>query len=159
MRFGEMKALSINANIEKTKDGLTIKHRTEKGMKWSVIPLHNLFKEDGAKLSKPERLLKKLMERHLDKYKNFGNAKDIPFSKISIQKFNDGLKVLARRVGSNKKWSSHAGRRTFATILDTLGLQQNSIQRLLRHSSPDMTAIYIQLTDRVVNEKLRQLEW
>jgi len=159
MRFGEMKALSINANIEETKDGLIIKHRTEKGMKWSVIPLHNLFKENGAGSSKPERLLKKLMERHLEKYKNFENAKDIPFSKISIQKFNDGLKLLARRVGSKKKWSSHAGRRTFATILDTLGLQQNSIQRLLRHSSPDMTAIYIQLTDRVVNEKLRQLEW
>ena len=128
-------------------------------MKWSVIPLYNLFKEQGQERSKAERLIQKIMDRQLEKYKNRPSPKDIPFCKISNQKFNDGLKLLARRLGSKKNWSSHCGRRTFATILDTLGLQQNSIQRLLRHSSPDMTAIYIQLTDRAINEKLRRLEW
>lgn len=76
----------------------------------------------------------------------------------SIQKFNLFLKELAEVVGINKMFSSHAGRRTFATTVALgNGVSIESISKVLGHSSTKMTKMYAVVTDEKLSREINEL--
>ena len=159
MRYGELASLTIDDNIEESKEGLIISFRSEKTGKKVHLPIHALFKLEGSSTSKAEDLVRKLISIHLRKYKHTKNATSIPFAKLANQYFNRQLKVVAKMIGINKAISTHAGRRTFATSLYNRDIEAIEIQRLLKHSKIDMTLIYIKLSDKSIIEKLQRTKW
>lgn len=155
LRFSDIKALRIEHLVE-TGQGLELQIRTKKTSKLAILPLHLLFRESEATYSKPEALFRRYLRERQDLPKAFGS---FPlFGKISNQYFNRSLKDIARLAGIQKKLSSHAGRRTFATILATK-VEMPVLQKLLQHSTLDMVQVYVQLSNKQITEELKKVDW
>lgn len=154
LRFSDVSRLR-GKNIEETKDGLVINIKAEKTQKSIQIHLHFLFRDPSAAKSKPELLL----EKYYDQVRPLGPEGDeIPLFRITNQYLNRGLKIIARRASVTKNITAHVGRRTFATIMATK-VKAPVLQKLLQHARPDMTNIYIRLSNKVVIEELRKVSW
>ena len=58
----------------------------------------------------------------------------------------------------NKNVSTHVARRTFGTQMATR-VKSPVLQKLMQHSRPDMTAIYIRLGNGEIETELEKIKW
>ena len=155
LRFSDVIKITPG-HISKGAKGYQLSIKAEKTNKRLQLPLWSLFRTKEEQ-SRPEKIL----QRFFDQIAIFGDTKevlDIKFFKRSNQYFNRSLKLLAERAKINKPITSHYGRRTFATIMATK-VKAAILQKLLQHSRPDMTSIYIQLGNGALEEELEKTEW
>ena len=156
LRYSDVTNLRLG-NVSQDARGWVLNLKAKKTDKSLKLPLYLLFRQEGEKLSRPEKIL----TRHLKQFKDFQDieeAKRLRLFPISNQYFNRSLKTIAKHAGVNKKLTSHVARRTFATIMATK-VKAPILQRLLQHSRPDMTNIYIQLSNHLVEEELQKVHW
>ncbi len=73
--------------------------------------------------------------------------------------YNRILKEIAAIVGIKKRLTSHTGRKTFATLQDSLGWSRESISKMLGHRSFKTTETYylgdsdMRITNEILNRK------
>jgi site-specific recombinase XerD len=89
-------------------------------------------------------------ERIADKY-----GYSLP--KISNQKYNDYLKLLAAGAGIDKNLTSHVARHTYATYLLNKGIPIETVSRAMGHSNIKMTQHYAKLLGKKVIEDMKKL--
>lgn len=155
LRFSDLNAVRPS-NLIESDSGLTLQFRAQKTAKSLRLPLYLLFRDRDQNISKPEALFRK----YLSVRKAMpGALQAIPvFGGISNQYLNRQLKVIASRASIQKKLSSHAGRRTFATIMATK-VEMPVLQRLLQHSTLEMVKIYVRLSDKQIISELQKINW
>lgn len=109
-----------------TIEGVTwIKKRTRKTGQVVNIPISLLF---GGKALQ-------ILER-------YATAPDIPYFCVLHSTANVIIASIAERVGITKRVSMHVGRRTFATLTQSVGVPNNVVQHILGHSSVTTTELY-----------------
>ncbi|MCB0583672.1 MAG: site-specific integrase [Phaeodactylibacter sp.] len=148
LRFSDVSTLA-RPHLEETAKGLQVRKRLKKNGKQLTLPLWLLFKRDGVQWSKPEEIVREALA---------GRDDDKPLFRISNQYLNRSLKELAALAGIKKKMTSHVARRTFATAMATK-VKVPVLQRLLSHSQPDITMIYVKLANSVIEEELEKIDW
>lgn len=150
LRFSDVRNLT-GLNFYKTSNGLKLHFKAQKTGKILDLPLYRLFRLPDAEKSRPELIV----EKYLIKDEAFSET---PLFQITNQYYNRTLKLIAQRARIRKNITSHVARRTFATIL---GTKVNSpvLQKLLQHSRPDMTNIYIQLSNHAIEQELEKIQW
>lgn len=79
------------------------------------------------------------------------------FPKISIQKYNDYIKVLAAYVGITKKLTSHTARHTYGTYLINKGVPVAVIQRAMGHAKITQTLEYAKLSARSIKNEILEI--
>ena len=89
-------------------------------------------------------------EAILDKY-------DYTLPKISNQKYNDYIKLLAAGACIDKRITSHAARHTFATYLLNKGIPIETIAKAMGHSNIRMTQHYAKLLGKKVVDDMSRL--
>ena len=89
-------------------------------------------------------------EAILDKY-------DYTLPKISNQKYNDYIKLLAAGAGIHKRLTSHAARHTFATYLLNKGIPIETVAKAMGHSNIRMTQHYAKLLGKKVVDDMSRL--
>lgn len=125
--------------------------KTQKTKKRLELPLRLLFKTEGSDQSRPERIV--------DKYLGKKGANPLRnLFKLSNQYYNRQLKEIAKLANIDKELSSHMARRGFATYMGTK-VKATIVQKILQHSKLDMTMIYIQLSNKDVEQQLNTVEW
>jgi site-specific recombinase XerD len=134
-----------------------IEMKRQKTSKMIRLPISELFQMQGEK-SKAENLLVK----YLNKFKGAESRpkKDRLFFKMSNQKLNDNLKILAKKCKINKHLTTHYGRHTFGTILcNDLKIPITVVKELMTHSSIVQTAKYVIVNEEVVTKILNTTNW
>ncbi|WP_367392769.1 phage integrase SAM-like domain-containing protein [Lewinella sp. LCG006] len=156
LRFGDVSKLRV-ADVTETAQGYVLNLTAQKTNKRLELPLNFLFRNCDQGNSKPEAII----GRYLKEITILGNSEQtahLPLFKISNQYLNRSLKTVAERAGIRKKITAHVGRRTFATIM-ARKVKAPILQRLLQHSRPDMTNIYIHLSNKDIESELQAIEW
>lgn len=82
---------------------------------------------------------------------------DYCLPKISNQKYNDYIKVLAAHVGINKKLTSHTARHTYGTYLINKGVPVAVIQRAMGHAKITQTMSYAKLSARSIKNEILEI--
>lgn len=82
---------------------------------------------------------------------------DYSFPRISNQKYNDYIKVLASHAGIEKNLTSHSARHTFGTYLINKGVPIAIIQRAMGHSKITQTLEYAKLSAVSVKNEILQI--
>jgi site-specific recombinase XerD len=77
--------------------------------------------------------------------------------KISNQKYNDYIKVLASHVGIDKVLTSHTARHTYGTYLINKGVPVAVIQRAMGHAKITQTLGYAKLSARSVRNEILEI--
>ena len=77
--------------------------------------------------------------------------------KISNQKYNDYIKVLAAHVGINKALTSHTARHTYGTYLINKGVPVAVIQRAMGHAKITQTLGYAKLSARSIKNEILEI--
>ena len=134
-----------------------IEMERQKTGKMIRLPISELFQVLGEK-SKAETLLVK----YLDKYEELENRpkKERCFFKMSNQKMNENLKLLAKECKIKKEITTHFGRHTFGTILcNDLKVPITVVKELMTHSSIVQTAKYVIVNEDVVTKMLNTTNW
>jgi integrase len=138
----DMQALSMD-HIRSTPEGYEIMQRRQKSSEFAYIPLHMLFGGKG------EAILKKYMdpENHFI------------FPRISDQKGNEYLKVIAAKAEIRKKISWHIARHTFGTQLAARCNDPFMIMNLMGHQEIKTSMIYIHSSHEILKAKLKREKW
>jgi site-specific recombinase XerD len=153
LRFSDITKVKL-ADLSESSKGLVLNLKAQKTSKFLQLPLYLLFRQpDGT--SKAERLFRHYMEI---RGKEPDANKQPLFGRITNQYYNRELKELATRAGIKKHLSSHCGRRTFACHMATR-VQMPILQKLLQHSSLDMTKIYVELSTQQIENELQKVKW
>ena len=156
LRFGDAIRLNVS-NIEHRSKGLVLRTVAEKTEKPLELPLYFLFQDGDEGGSRPERIIKKYLTE-LGPLASCSGAEGIRFFPYSNQYVNRTLKQIARLAGINKKVSTHVARRTFGTQMATR-VKLPALQKMMQHSRPDMTAIYIRLGNSEIETELEKIKW
>ena len=82
---------------------------------------------------------------------------DYDFPKISNQKYNDFLKLVAASAGVTKNLTSHVARHTFATYLINKGIPIESVSRALGHATIRQTQHYARMLGKKVIDDMSRL--
>lgn len=153
LRFSDVAHLTPS-KMSWSSEGITLHFKAEKTGKPLTLPLYHLFPDaDGN--SRPGAIV----ERYFKPLAALGEigAQLMPL-KIENQPLNRSLKILAQRAGISKRVTTHIGRRTFATIMATK-VQAPVLQKLLQHSTPSMTNIYVQMSNKAIEDELKKVTW
>ena len=121
----------------------TLKLKAQKTGKTIDLPLHVLH------AGKPGRLVKKYM----DDYK-----KTAVFPTITNQYANRCLREIAELLGIHKRVTTHVARHTFATHL-AMKIKPALLQELLQHSNIATTMIYVHISEKMMLEELKKVDW
>ena len=122
-------------------DRITIKTKTR-----VVLPLHYLFAGKGEKI--------------IEKYKDRNAFSDFVFPKLSDQKTNDKLKLIAAAAQiRNLGLSFHIARHTCATMLAEKTGNPYTIMQLLGHSDIKISMTYIHNSYATVVNSLIGVKW
>lgn len=79
---------------------------------------------------------------------------DLP--KISNQKYNDYLKLLATGAGIKKNLTTHVARHTYATYLLNKGVSLEVVSKAMGHSSVKMTQHYAKMLGNTVIKEMKE---
>lgn len=156
LRFGDAVRLNVS-NIEHRGKGLVLRTVAEKTDKPLELPLYFLFQDGDEGGSRPERIVKKYLAE-LGPLASCTGAERIRFFPYTNQYVNRTLKQIAALAGIKKKVSTHVARRTFGTQMATR-VKSPVLQKLMQHSRPDMTAIYIRLGNSEIETELEKIKW
>ncbi|MEN9919583.1 MAG: hypothetical protein RL662_2019 [Bacteroidota bacterium] len=78
--------------------------------------------------------------------------------KISNQKYNDYIKIIAEAVGITKNLTSHIARHTFATTVTLANnISIESVSKMLGHKDIKMTQHYAKVLESTVNREMAEL--
>lgn len=80
---------------------------------------------------------------------------DLP--KISNQKYNDYIKIIAEAVGITKNLTSHIARHTFATLIINKGAPIETVSRALGHANIRQTQHYAKMLGKKIIEDMKDL--
>ncbi|MEM6395265.1 MAG: site-specific integrase [Bacteroidota bacterium] len=156
LRYSDIRSITV-ANIHNTEKGFILDFIAVKTGKWLQLPLYCLFRSPDQDRSRPELLLLKYF-KELEPLLGHNGVEQIKLFDFTNQHVNRALKLIAHRAGISKRVTSHVARRTFATQMATR-VKLPILQRLLQHSRPDMTAIYIQLSNAAIEQELERIIW
>ena len=78
------------------------------------------------------------------------------FPKISNQKINEYLKVIADLIGIKKKFTFHIARHTCATLLLNNGVPLDFVSKLLGHNSTRTTQLYAKMQNKTLENSVLQ---
>lgn len=143
LRFGDIVALTAR-NFREGDEGLEIHFRAKKTSKLLTIPLEVIFDAKPAKII--QTYIKKIV-----------HAKDMDkpiFAKITNQYANRCMKEIALKAGILKKVTMHVARHTFATYLASR-IPTKLLQDLLQHSKIETTMVYVHLSNKNINDALK----
>ncbi len=142
-------------DISFTSKGLLLTYKAEKTGKLATLPLYAIFRS-GEQESRPEMII----QRYLSELGELASIQpDVKLFSITNQYYNRQLKEIAKRAGIPKNVTSHSARRTGASILHRRGMPFKAVQKLMQHSSPTMTNIYIHLDQQEIENELDKLLW
>lgn len=155
LRFSD--ASNIRAdNLNITDDGIDLYFVAEKTNKPLLLPLRKLFG------SKPENLIR----TYLEKYEAFyyeDISRPLPiFFGWTNQYVNRELKKIVKnlkiRKVVKKNITMHVARHTFGTIMAGK-VKLPVLQKLMQHSRPGETMIYVHLNQQLINQALDKVKW
>lgn len=143
IRFNDAQKLQ-KVNLQEQVDGWYLCFVVSKTGKQQVLPLIDAAKEilDQFEMDYAEELA--IRNRLLPK--------------ISNQKFNKNLKVVAAKLGIQKTLSHHIARHTFATSMLNKGMKIEALQGFLGHSNIRETQIYAKISTSYLRRELNGIE-
>jgi len=97
------------------------------------------------------------MLRFLPVAKEIAEKYDYELPKISNQKYNNYLGVLAEASGISKKITSHVARHTFATYSLNKGVSLKVVSKALGHSSIKQTERYAKMSEETIMSEMKKL--
>ena len=156
LRYGDAIRLNVS-NITERARGLVLHTVAEKTGKPLELPLYFLFQDGEPGGSRPERIIRRYLAE-LGPLASCSGAERIRFFPFSNQYVNRTLKQIARLAEIKKNVSTHVARRTFGTQMATR-VKSPVLQKLMQHSRPDMTAIYIRLGNDEIETELEKIKW
>jgi len=158
-RFGTTKSLAPT-HIKQTKDGMVILMRkSPKTDKRIFMPLYLFGEKNDSGLTKPEQLIKDLLDRREREADSDGTFDNLPFFDFTLQHINRLLKDIAKLTKIDKKLTTHIGRRTFINLMNKeFKLPLELVMRLANHSSIAMTLKYIKQDDEDLIQELRKAD-
>ncbi|MEM7574015.1 MAG: site-specific integrase [Bacteroidota bacterium] len=156
LRYGDASNLTA-ACIEEIDKGIVLDMTAEKTGKRLQLPLYHLFRAPGQDRSRPELILLKYLDE-IRPLLGHNGVERIKIFDYTNQRVNQSLKLIAERARISKRVTCHVARRTFATQMATR-VKLPILQRLLQHSRPDMTAIYVQLSNTAIEKELEGIAW
>jgi integrase len=109
------------------------------------MPLHKLFN------GKAIPIFLKYKDR------DYSNGKLFPTHTEGY--YNRALKTIAKLLEIDKTISSHVGRHTFGTLLATKTNDPMLIKSLMGHKNIDTSMIYINITNKGIEDKLNRIDW
>lgn len=143
LRFSDVHALR-NKDIVKSNNEYSIEIRQEKTSGLVSIPVSLLF---GGKAV---NIIKKYEEDFPEKYL---------FPRISNQKANLKLKLVALLAKINKVLTFHVSRHTFGTNLAAATSDQFLIKELMGHADIKTSMVYIHTSQEQIRNKLKNTKW
>lgn len=147
LRFGELVSLKVH-DVDLDKQLLAVKGMTSKSQKIRFIPIHptlHLHLQDY------------LIERNKRKY---SSVNLLVSSKVDSGLTNDGLSYWVKAINkkADVKLHLHMFRHTFACNLADKNVHPIKIQRLLGHSSLNMTMLYLRsIKTEFLHEEINKL--
>lgn len=143
LRFSDLASIR-RTQIFQTNSKTILKIKAQKTKKEIDLPLHILH--DG----KPESLVNFWMQ---------DNPRRLQlFPKITNQYANRCLKEIASLIHTEKRLTMHVARHTFATHL-ALKVKPALLQKLLQHSDLKTTMIYVNLSEQMLIDELKKVNW
>lgn len=129
-------------------------------LRWSNITPNGIMLESQQKTAFPVAIpLTTIARAILDglrEKRDPDNEDDHIFPKISNQKYNDYLVVIADAIGTKKKITSHVARHTFATHSLELGMPLEIVSKLLGHTDLATTQIYATVTNPLLQKYMEK---
>jgi len=157
MRYSDTSRIA-KENITQTDKGYNLSIKSLKTGKQIILPLYQLFPTDD-KLTKPEKIIRKYLDQHEQKYNNRAFYDDISFfQNLTEQYTNRQLKVIAEKAGIRKNLTTHVARHTFATMM-AQRVDITILQKLLQHSKLKETMIYVHMSNQIVESALDKIDW
>lgn len=162
LRFSDASNIT-KENLDVLPEGVELYLVAKKTKKAWNYNLRKLFRSNKSEESKPEIIIKKYLQQHLDFYGDSIIYNDKPlFKGFTNQYINRELKNLAQllniRTRVKEKISMHVARHTFATIM--VGkVRPHILQELLQHSKIKETMIYVHLDKNIVGDALDNVNW
>jgi integrase/recombinase XerD len=86
------------------------------------------------------------------------NAEGEPVEYLAADSLQTYVTDLYRRAGLGRGFSTHSGRRTFASRLISQGQSLDTVQLLLGHAHPDHVAPYLHVSAREMREAVAALD-
>ena len=143
LRFSDVQGLK-NEHVFIEDNKYYIKTKMNKTQDYIKLPISLLFEGKAVDI--------------VDKYKS-NSLKDYIFPRISNQKANVKLKIVALAGKVNKNISFHIARHTFGTNLASATADQFLIKELMGHSKIQTSMIYIHTSQEQIKNKLRGVKW
>lgn len=145
MRVGDLLKINKGHVTQNEQGNYSLDIATNKTGKRIYLPLHSMFRPDGAQLSLPESIIHKWLNHPLRlASKQFDKA---PLYGKTPQTFNRDLKQIAQLIDCRdivkQHISTHYGRKTFVTNLYRINANPEVIRVLVGHTTTRQTAEYI----------------
>lgn len=155
-----MKMQPVNDRLEKVKDLFIFQCFT--GMAYTDM---QKFTEDDIYLVEEKKVIRSTREKtdesfislFLPQAEKIAEKYEYKLPKISNQKYNDYLKLLAAGSGITKTLTSHVARHTFATYLLNKDIPIETVSKALGHSNLKMTQHYAKLLGKKVISDMSKL--
>jgi site-specific recombinase XerD len=136
-------SLSTDQIIYEEGKGYSIERKRDKNQNWFYIPIYRIF---GGKA-----------ERIIERYQEPGRK--YLFDEFTNQKFNNRLKIIARRAGIQENVTFHMGRHSCAKYLLDLGLRIEVISKILGHTKTATTQIYASVDKHTIDQEIDKLKF
>ena len=130
---------------------------SKKTGKTNTLPLAKLFPKPGSKLSYPELILEKAIQRNKELYGHKYANKPL-FGDMTSQHRNRSLKTIATKAKIKKNLTTHVGRHTFGTHMANK-IPPHLLQTIMQHSDYKTTLAYVHLSDKLISDGLENIEW
>ena len=134
-----------------------MKFTSKKTKKTNTLPLSSLFPYKGSKLSKPEQILEKAINRNRGLHGHKSDNKPL-FGEMTSQHRNRSLKVIAEKAKIKKNLTTHVGRHTFGTHMANK-IPPHLLQTIMQHSDYKTTLAYVHLSDKLISDGLENVDW
>ena len=142
VRFKDAQLLTMK-NIRKMEDGQKyLELKMTKTSDFVTIPLTNQVLD--------------IVKKYKDHNSRLVENKILP--RISNQKFNEYVKVIAKLAKIEKRITHHVSRHTFATVALNRGISKEVVQMLLGHASIQTTEIYAKIMEKTIFEQMKKME-
>jgi len=143
LRYSDLQAIK-QSDFHIANESVYMSLSQEKTDKPVDIPLHILF--DGKALKIYERYKSTEKDAHI-------------FPRMTNQAANRLLKLIAISAGISKPLTFHIGRHTFGTMIAKHTGDQFLIKTLMGHSDIKTSQIYIHLSKKHIEDKLKNVKW
>ncbi len=150
----------VNEKLEKIKDIFLFQIFT--GM--AYVDMQSFTEEDISEMEgyKVIRSNRKKTDEYfvslfLPEAESIAEKYDYDLPKISNQKYNDYLKLLAAGAGINKNLTTHTARHTYATYLLNKGIPIETVSRAMGHSNIKQTQHYAKLLGKKIIDDMKKL--